>query len=264
MLGLHPVELAHRRRLGEARGGHFHSRVWVGHRFAAVGTVEYKLPVRVLAVDTTTPRGSLAVVTAEAVEAEVRMESPAGHSRWLLSAVEHALGDLGLEPRELDGLAVTLGPGSFTGLRVGISSVQGLALATGRPCLGRPSLDILARLAVGPTPSIMALVDAVRGEVFGALYDGEGRLRGERRAGPVEDLVAGLEGQVAFVGDGVLRYRPQIEDLVRGAVFPEVDLFLAAELGRVAVEARAWGGGGTPGELRPLYLRGAHIRRPGR
>jgi tRNA threonylcarbamoyladenosine biosynthesis protein TsaB len=220
--------------------------------------------VRVLAVDTTTPRGSLAVVTAEAVEVEVRMESAEGHSRWLISAVDRALSDLGLEPGELGGFAVTVGPGSFTGLRVGISSVQGLALATGRPCLGRPSLDILARLALDRAPSIVALVDAVRGEVFGAAYDGEGRLQGERRAGQVEDLVAGLEGPVAFVGDGVRRYRSRVENLVPEAVFPEVDLFLAAELGRVAVDALAAGEGGAPADLRPLYLRGAHIRKPRR
>jgi tRNA threonylcarbamoyladenosine biosynthesis protein TsaB len=220
--------------------------------------------VRVLAVDTTTPRGSLAVVTAEAVEVEVRRESPEGHSRWLLSAVERALDDLGIDPRELDGLAVTVGPGSFTGLRVGISSVQGLALATGRPCLGRPSLDILARLVLGQAPSIVALVDAVRGEVFGAIYDGGGRLRGERRAGRVEDLLGELEGPAAFVGDGALRYRPQIEARVPGALFPDVELFLAAELGRVALDALAAGEGGAPGELRPLYLREAHIRKPRR
>jgi tRNA threonylcarbamoyladenosine biosynthesis protein TsaB len=220
--------------------------------------------VRVLAVDTTTPRGSLAVVTAEAVEAEIRVESSEGHSRWLLPAVDRALRGLGIEARELDGLAVTVGPGSFTGLRVGISSVQGLALATGRPCLGRPSLDILARLVIGRAPSIVALIDAVRGEVFGAAYGAEGRLRGERRAGRLEELIGGLEGHVAFVGDGVLRYRPQIEDLVHGAVFPDVELFLAAELGRVAVDALVAGEGGAPGDLRPLYLKGAHIRRPRR
>ena len=220
--------------------------------------------MRVLAVDTTTSRGSLAVVTADSLEAEVRTESADGHSRWLLSAVDRTLGELGLEPWDLDGLAVTVGPGSFTGLRVGISSVQGLALATGRPCLGRPSLDILARAAIGRAPSIVALVDAVRGEVFGAVFDGEGRLRGERRAGQVADLVCDLDGEVAFVGDGVLRYRPQIEDLVRGAVFPQVDLFLAAELGRAAVDGLAAGEGGGPGDLQPLYLREAHIRKPRR
>ena len=220
--------------------------------------------MRVLAVDTTTPRGSLAVVSADTVEAEVRVTTTDGHSRWLVSAVDLALGGLGLEPRDLDGFAVTVGPGSFTGLRVGMSSVQGLALATGRPCLGLPSLDVLAASAVGQATSIVALVDAARGEVFGGVYDGGGRLRGDRRVGRVADLVQGVDEEAAFVGDGALRYRAEIEALVVGAVFPEVDLFLAGDLGRQAVEPLRAGKGGPPGDLRPLYLRAAHIRKPKR
>jgi tRNA threonylcarbamoyladenosine biosynthesis protein TsaB len=145
-----------------------------------------------------------------------------------------------------------------------MSSVQGLGLATGRPCIGRPSLDILAVSAARRAPSIVALVDTVRGEVFGGVYDREGRLRGDRRAGPIEDLMGGLEGKVAFVGDGAVRYRREIEAALPSAVFPEVDLFLAAGLGRVAVEALRAGEGSAPGDLRPLYLRGAHIRKPRR
>lgn len=235
-----------------------------GSGFAAVGTVEYKLPVQILAVDTTTPRGSLAVVTDQGVVAESRSTTPEGHSGWLLSAADAALRGLGLEARDLDGFAVTVGPGSFTGLRVGISSVQGLALGAGKPCVGVPSLDVLGRAGAGRAPTVVTLVDAQRGEVFGGVYDGEGRPAGEPRVGTVESLVADLEDEVAFVGDGALRYRAEIEALVARARFPEVDLFLAAGLGRVALEALREGRGCPPGELRPLYLRAPHIRKPRR
>lgn len=204
------------------------------------------------------------MVTADAVEFEVRATTTDGHSRWLVAAVDVALSGLGLEPRDLDGFAVTLGPGSFTGLRVGMSTIQGLGLATGRPCLGVPSLDVLAASAVGRAPSIVALVEAIRGEVFGAVYDGEGRLRGDRRAGKVSDFLQGVDRGVAFVGDGARRYRSEIEALCADAVFPPVDLFLAAALGRQAVEPLQAGKGGPPGELRPMYLRAAHIRQPKR
>jgi tRNA threonylcarbamoyladenosine biosynthesis protein TsaB len=218
--------------------------------------------VRILAVDTTTFRGSLAVVSDEGMEAEARLASSRGHSRWVLSAVQMALDGLGLEPADLDGFAVTVGPGSFTGLRVGMSSVQGLALATGRPCLGVSALDVLARASAGRAATIVALIDAVRGEVFGGVYDGAGTPARQSLAGRVEEIVAGVEGQVAFVGDGALRYRDQIEHLVPGAVFPDIDLYLAAHLGRQALPGLADGRGCAPGELRPLYLRGAHIRKP--
>ncbi len=233
-----------------------------GVGFAAAGTVEYKLTVHILAVDTTTARGSLAVVTGQGVAAESRSTTQEGHSRWLLSAVDDALVKLGLEVHDLDGFAVTVGPGSFTGLRVGISSVQGLALGAGKPCLGVSALDLLGRAGAGGAPRVVALVDAQRGEVFGGVYDDGGRPAGEPRVGPVESLVADLEGEAAFVGDGALRYRAEIESLVGGARFPEVDLFLAPGLGRVALEVLGAGGGCAPGDLRPLYLRAPHIRKP--
>jgi tRNA threonylcarbamoyladenosine biosynthesis protein TsaB len=223
-----------------------------------------ELSVRVLAVDTTTPRGSLAVVRGEEVEAEVRETTSHGHSRWLVDAIDRTLSELGLEPQGIDGFAVTVGPGSFTGLRVGMSTVQGLALATGRPCVGRASLDVLALAAVGLAPTVVALMDTVRGEVFCGVYDREARPRGERRAARLGDLLGELDGQVAFVGDGALSHRTQIEAAVPGAVFPPVNLYLAARLGQLAVEALQAGEGRAPGDLRPLYLRGAHIRKPRR
>jgi len=220
--------------------------------------------VRVLAVDTTTSRGSLAVVGAEGVLAEVRVTAPDGHSRWLLSAVDVALRGLGLRPRDLDGFAVTTGPGSFTGLRVGLSSVQGLALACGARCVGLPSLDVLALAAAGSAPRIVALVDAFRGEVYAGAYDRLGGLDGDYRVGPLEGVLDGLPPGTAFVGDGVGRHREGIRAAVAAPVFPEVDLFLAATLGREALERLTRGDGGSPADLRALYLRGADIRLPTR
>jgi tRNA threonylcarbamoyladenosine biosynthesis protein TsaB len=218
--------------------------------------------VRVLAVDTTTPRGSLAIVSQEGTEAEARLASARGHSRWLLSAAQMTLDGLGLEPASLDGFAVTVGPGSFTGLRVGMSSVQGLALAAGRPCLGVSALDVLARAAAGRASTVVALIDAVRGEVFGGVYDADAAPLRESRAAPVEEILEGLGGEPVFVGDGALRYRDRILERVPGALFPDIDLFVAGTLGRQALPELAAGRGVSPGELRPLYLRGAHIRRP--
>ena len=197
--------------------------------------------VRVLAVDTTTPRGSLAVVTEEGVAADVRVTTAEGHSRWLLPAVDSVLKGLAVAPGEIDAFAVAVGPGSFTGLRVGISSVQGLALATVKPCLGASSLDVLARSGRGRAPTVVALVDAFRGEVFGAVYDAEARPRGGPRVGAPETFAAGLEGAVAFVGDGAQRHRALLERGRHEARFPEVDLFLAgsSDAGRSCGSGRA-------------------------
>jgi tRNA threonylcarbamoyladenosine biosynthesis protein TsaB len=124
------------------------------------------------------------------------------------------------------------------------------------------ALDVLARASASRAATIVTLVDAVRGEVFGGVYDRRGAPIRESRAGPVGEILQGVEGEVAFVGDGALRYRDAIEDRVPGACFPEIDLYLAVQLGRQALPDLAHGRGGPPRDLRPLYLRGAHIRRP--
>src|SRR5262245_29195740 len=139
-------------------------------------------PGPLLALDTSTERESVAVVEGGAVAGEVRLRTADSHSRRLLPTVDFLLSTLGLSPGELAGFAVTVGPGSFTGLRVGLSTVQGLALAASRPCLGLSTLDVLAARLIGRGESLVALMDAYRGQVFGAVYDGAGRLRSERLA----------------------------------------------------------------------------------
>jgi tRNA threonylcarbamoyl adenosine modification protein YeaZ len=220
--------------------------------------------VRVLAVDTTTARGSLAVVGEEGVLAEARVVTGEGHSRWLLPAAQDLLRGLAVEARDIDGFAVTTGPGSFTGLRVGLSSVQGLALGSGRPCVGKPALDVLAALVAGASSALVALMDAFRGELYWGVFDGRGELQGKHRVGPLGELLAHVPPGAAFVGDAAFAHRRTIESAVPGALFPSVDLFLAAPLGRLALAELVAGRSVPPSALRPLYLRGADIRQPAR
>jgi tRNA threonylcarbamoyladenosine biosynthesis protein TsaB len=219
------------------------------------------LGVQVLAVDTTTERGSVAVTEDDAVRGEVRLVSPEGHSRRLLPAVDFLLRSLGLRAAEVDAFAVTTGPGSFTGLRVGLSTVQGLALGTGKPCLGVSALDVLAARNAGAAPALVALMDAYRGEVYAALYDGEGRIQGRASVERPETLVARVPEVAAFVGDGAQRHRALILSLRPRAVFLMRSLFLAGTLGRLAAPRLARGEGVPPAELRALYLRDPDIRR---
>jgi tRNA threonylcarbamoyladenosine biosynthesis protein TsaB len=218
--------------------------------------------VRVLAVDTTTERGSVAVTEDDCIRGEVRLASSEGHSRRLLPAVDFLLHSLGLRPADVEAFAVTTGPGSFTGLRVGLSTVQGLALGADRPCLGMSALDVLAARIAGTAPALVALMDAYRGEVYGAVYDGEGRSVGRASVERPEVLIARTPAVAAFVGDGAQRHRELIVSLRPGALFPPRSLFLAGTLGRLAAPRLMRGEGVKPAELRPLYLREPDIRRP--
>lgn len=224
--------------------------------------------MRVLALDTTTPRGSLAVAGEEGVLAEARVLAQNGHSRWVLGAADALLRGLGIAPGDVDGFAVTVGPGSFTGLRVGISSIQGLAIAAGKPCVGLSALDLLALAAAtaGPPASrIVSLMDAFRGETYAGVYDGAGSPAAPARVGALDAILrdlAAAPAASAYVGDAARPGREVIVAHDAAALFPEIDLGLAPILAREALARLAAGKGEPAAGLRPLYLRGADIRPP--
>lgn len=216
--------------------------------------------VRTLAIDTTTAWGSAALVDGGELLGEVRLRSGGGHSPALVSSVAFLLGALGLSPRDVEGFAVTVGPGSFTGLRVGLATVQGLALASRRPCLGVSALDVLAARIRGTAECLVAMVDAYRDQVYACLYDREAHSLGEPSAADPEALLGSLPERPALTGDGAARYREVILRLRPRAVLPERSRFLAGTLGRLAEPRLARGEGGPPDSLRPLYLRPVDIR----
>ena len=211
--------------------------------------------MRILAVDTTTERGSVAVVAGGEVLGEIRLRAGMGHSRRLMPAIAFLIEGLGLSAADIEGYAVTAGPGSFTGLRVGLACVQGLALASGRRCVGLSTLDVLAARIAGASPTLVAAMDAYRGEVYACVYGGDATRRGEPVTALPRDAFAGLPAGAAFIGDGAARYRAEIEAAVCGAAFPARSGFLAGTLGRLAEPVLAGGGGVVPADLRPMYLR---------
>ncbi len=214
--------------------------------------------MQVLAVDTTTSRGSVALVEGARLRGEEHLEDSDKPSLHLLPAIERVLTASGSSPSAVEGFVVTVGPGSFTGLRVGLSTVQGLALAAGRPCLGVCVLDILAEAAAGSVT--FTLMDAYRGDVYWGQYDAQGVPVGPPRAGPLADALGLAPPGACFVGDAAVSHQALIAARVPGARFPEFPLYLAASLGRYAEPRLQAGQGGGPLALRPLYLRAAAIR----
>ena len=211
----------------------------------------------VLALDTTTRQGSCALLRGEDVLAEQVSDTaqpPAsrlpGELMTLVDAAGLTLADIGL-------YAVATGPGSFTGLRVGIATMQGLAFAAGKPLVGVSGLDALAAIArtSGPSPDLIATwVDAWRGEVYAGVYEGGVAIDEPVVAAPAR-LLERLRGRsVTFIGDGVAAYRAQILDAAGVDVRLADPLTppLAGTLARLAVAA---GERPAPHAIRPLYVR---------
>lgn len=131
-----------------------------------------------LGLDTATDSPGLAVVTADGVLVEYVWRSRRGHTRQMAPRVMAALGDLGLAVADLAGIAVALGPGSYTGLRVGLALGKGLAFAAGVPLVGVPSLDVVAAPLSPPeverSAPLWAVLHAGRGRVVACAYPAQG------------------------------------------------------------------------------------------
>jgi tRNA threonylcarbamoyladenosine biosynthesis protein TsaB len=221
------------------------------------------ISVIVLALDTSTRGGSVAVVRDYTILLERRGDGSRTHGERLPEELMRILEDVRLAPGSIDLLAVAAGPGSFTGLRVGIAAVQGLAMALGRRVAPVSTLEALARAgaAIGAAERnamVAPWLDAQRGEVFASLYDAEGRRRlSEPTSLPPMATLDGLpatEAHIRFIGDGALRYADRIEQRLgsRASVVRDVPA-LAGIIGQVASEGpeRAV----APHALAPIYVR---------
>jgi len=173
--------------------------------------------VSVLGLDTSTSAASACVLRGDGESFEVappaeRLQSPPAHASELMPAVADVMDRAGVGWDDLDALAVGVGPGTFTGLRIGLATARALASANGLP-LRRVSS--LAALAAGIDASLrLPLIDARRGELFGALYDADERLWAPFAA-PPEELVARLrEGGFTplAAGNGSVRFRGMLEE----------------------------------------------------
>jgi tRNA threonylcarbamoyladenosine biosynthesis protein TsaB len=189
-----------------------------------------------LALDCATARAVCGVVRGGHELAFASAEG--GHAaQRALVLVDEVLARAGYEPQDVAQIVVGCGPGSFTGLRIGIATARGLALALGRPCVGVSTLEAL----VAGAPGALALIDARRGELFALGEDGTVGVE------QPEGVAARLEPGTLCVGDGARRYRSLLEE-AGAAVPPDDDA-------RHAPGAQALCGLAAGGAPEPVYVR---------
>ncbi len=216
--------------------------------------------MKLFIIDTSTSVFSMAIADKGTLLAEECGVAGPSTAARLAPAVTGLFAAAGLAPADMDVFAVTVGPGAFTGLRVGIALVKGLSCATGKPALPLSSLALLAMNARESDIPVCPLFDARKGEVYGALYDfsvGSTPVVSEAAADPAAFL-RGIEGRALFLGDGALRYRELIEE-----VMGERARFAAGNLHHpraaagidLALEGVSKGMAIPPGQLLPRYLR---------
>jgi tRNA threonylcarbamoyladenosine biosynthesis protein TsaB len=225
--------------------------------------------VLILALDTTTRAGSAAVLRDAAVLSLVHGDAARTHGERLPGELDRALREAGVGLREIDLLAVASGPGAFTGLRIGLAAVQGLAMVTRCPVVGVSALDATVEaLWTGPegVPAnrVVVWMDAQRGEVFeGRFIAAAGAPTGW--AAVAEPSVATpdaclvrlqeLRSSVTFGGDGAQRYRDRIAAWSPHARVAATPAALAPAVARLGALRAGEGAAGPPHALQPLYVR---------
>lgn len=223
----------------------------------------------ILALDTSTRQGSCALLSGDVVLRERSSDAAQTHAVHLPGDLMALLADAGVSLATVDAFAVATGPGSFTGLRVGIATMQGLAFAEGKPLYGVSALDALAAVAAPGAHGgrITAWIDAWRGEVYEATYDADGGGAqgplGEPIVGRPEHLLAAAAPGTVFVGDGASTHAEAIRAALgdRARLASTIDPPIAGAIARLAAILAAAGERPGPESIRPLYVRRSDAER---
>lgn len=221
--------------------------------------------MRILAVDSSSITASVAVTEDEKVIAEFFMNAGLTHSQTLAPMIDAVLKSSNTDPKDIDLYAVTSGPGSFTGLRIGAATVKAMAFANNKPCVGISSLEALAYNSFAKSGLICACMDARCDQVYTALFESKNGII-SRITEDSADLISNLteklknmEKNVEFVGDGALSCYNRImasESSDKYSVLPEYNRYVQAHnIARLALKKYNSDEFCTAEELKLNYLR---------
>ena len=225
--------------------------------------------MKILSIDTSTDYLSVAITDGAKTLARYHRPSHRNHSRLLVPTISNLVKNAGLKLKDIDGLCVSVGPGSFTGLRIGVVTVKALAYALDKPVVTVPTLDVIARNAKGFKGVVCPVIDAKKNKVYACLYKSDGvkfKKISKYLLVPVESLLkmteiypaakhpafqggdrrGGLHDKVLFLGDGV-RLAGRDEKIKNWHPRADVAAGLAAESFRKKKFV-------SPGKLEPMYI----------
>jgi tRNA threonylcarbamoyladenosine biosynthesis protein TsaB len=175
--------------------------------------------MKILGIDISTTLGSVGLVDERQILGEDKFRVIGGGKGTLLGRIDRLLEATGVPIEQLEGVAVAIGPGSFTGLRVGLATAKGLCVPRNLPLAGVSTLEALASLLPYCRLPVLATLDARRGEIYAALYNTESGapLRvGEEVSLPPEELHQRFDSEVVIIGDALEAYGDRLKELYGG------------------------------------------------
>lgn len=208
----------------------------------------------ILAIDTSGHHGGLALTRGGALIEEAALHAPDGFGHHLFGAVEALLRRHALKAAQIDCFAAASGPGSFTGIRVALAAVKGMAEAAGRAAVGVSNLQALAYW--GTTALRAPLMDARRGEIYGGLYDRALNPLAPEQVAPLESWLAGLpEGPIEFIASDFAPFAPALIPAHATGRMTIAPLSLAAAVAAIAADRLNAPGARDPAAIDANYVR---------
>jgi tRNA threonylcarbamoyladenosine biosynthesis protein TsaB len=220
--------------------------------------------MKILAIDSSGLVASVAILTDDNLVAEYTVNFKKTHSQTLLPMLDEIVTMIGMDLKEINAIAVTAGPGSFTGLRIGAATAKGLGLVLDKPLISIPTVESLAYNLFGTEKLICPLMDARRNQVYTGLFEfigGEFKVISKDKAVTIEEIIEEVNkiGRATiFLGDGVPVYKNIIEENVNVPYYFAPSHLSKQRAGAVGALAKIYLAQGiieTAAEHKPKYLR---------
>ncbi|AYD40832.1 tRNA (adenosine(37)-N6)-threonylcarbamoyltransferase complex dimerization subunit type 1 TsaB [Clostridium fermenticellae] len=225
--------------------------------------------MKILSLDSATESATCAIITDDKLLGEITFNYKKQHSVILMPIIDNLLKNLNLDINEIDGFVVSKGPGSFTGLRIGISTIKGLSHGTGKPFISVSSLDALAYNMAYTDGIICPIMDALRGNVYTALFTfSNGNLEkiSDYMIISVEKLMSLIKkynSPVCFIGDATYKYKKIIIQEMEDVLFApnNLNVVKASALGEIGLKLLKSGSSDDLYTFSPLYIRKSQAER---
>ncbi|NMM65389.1 tRNA (adenosine(37)-N6)-threonylcarbamoyltransferase complex dimerization subunit type 1 TsaB [Clostridium sp. P21] len=225
--------------------------------------------MKILSLDSATEAATCAVIENDKLLGEITLNYKKQHSILIMSMIDKLLKNLKIDINSLDGFVVSKGPGSFTGLRIGVSTIKGLSQGTSKPFLGVSSLDALAYNLAYTEGIICPIIDALRNNVYTGLYhfvNNELKLIDDYKIISIDDLISTINEQnykVCFIGDAVYKFKEKLKDSIKDVSFAPAHLNVvkASSLGEIGLGRLSSGISDNLYTFSPLYIRKSQAER---
>ncbi len=223
----------------------------------------------ILSVDSSSSTATCALVKEDKILGEINLNDKKEHSVILMDLIDSLLSRCNLTLDDVDGFAISEGPGSFTGLRIGMATIKGLAFGSNKPCLAISTLDTLAYNVINFNGIICPIMDALRGNVYTNLYkNNNGKLEAISEANclSIEELVSILKEKnepIIFLGDGLVKHKDYLLENLNNLSFAPLNSNYpkASSLGELALQLFNSGETQELNKIAPVYLRKSQAER---